>query len=396
MPTRLQGRDIHEPHRVSTPLELLFDLTFVVAIALAVRQLHHGLAEHHVLQAGLVFIGTFFAIWVAWMNYTWFASAYDADDVPHRLLTMLQMVGVIVFAVGVPGFSTGDFGAVVIGFVIMRIAQVLHWLRAAHGDPARRRTALWYASGVLVLQLLWVAWLWVPREWAWPVFAVLALGELMVPAWSERSGRTPWHAQHIAERHALFVIIILGELVLASANATANLWRAGGWSFDLALMGLGAMLLLLSLWWIYDLLPSADALHRRRDRAFRWAYGHFFIFLSLAAMGAGLEVVADTLNPGVVTPGDAARPMQAISMVAIPEAFFVVSLWLVHQRLTSQRRSHFGAVSVSLVAIAAVPFAVALGLQLPWAVLALSVGPIATVSLYKHHGQRLATPNPSF
>lgn len=395
MPSHLRGRDIHEPHRAATPLELLFDLTFVVAIALAASQLHHGLAEHHVVQAALAFTGAFFAIWWAWMNYTWFASAYDADDVPHRLLTMLQMAGVVVFAVGVPGFFTGDFRAAVLGFVIMRIAQILHWLRAAHGDPVRRQTALRYAGGILVMQFFWAAWLWVPPEWVWPVFTVLALGELSVPVVAERNGKTPWHAHHIAERYGLLVIITLGEIVLASANAIANLWRAGGWSFDLALVGIGAMLLVLSLWWMYFLLPAAQALHRHRERGFAWGYGHFFVFLSLAAMGAGLEALADTLNPGVVTPGDAARPMQAISMVAIPEAAFVVSLWLVHQRLARQRRSHLATVLVCVLAIAAVPFAVAMGLRLPWALLALSVGPIAAVWLYGHGDERLTTPNAS-
>ncbi|GAB2627640.1 low temperature requirement protein A [Novilysobacter erysipheiresistens] len=384
MPNRLKGRDIHESHRAATPLELLFDLTFVVAIALAASQLHHGLAEHHFAQAGLAFTGAFFAIWWAWMNYTWFASAYDADDVPHRLLTMLQMAGVLIFAVGVPGFFTGDFRAAVVGFAIMRIAQTLHWLRVAHGDPGRRRTALRYVSGILVLQCFWGAWLWVPPEWAWPMFAGLALAEVMVPAWAERGGATPWHAHHIAERYGLLVIITLGEIVLASANAIANLWRADGWSFDLALVGIGAMMLVLSLWWMYFLLPSAEALHRHRERGFAWGYGHLVVLLSLAAMGAGLEVVADTLNPGVVTPGDAARPLQAISMVAIPEAAFVVSLWLVHQRLVRPPRPYLGMIMVCLVAIAAVPLAVAMGLRLPWALLALSAGPIAAIWLYTH------------
>ena len=44
----------------------------------------------------------FFAIWWAWMNFTWFASAYDTDDVPYRLLTLVQMAGVLVLAAGVP------------------------------------------------------------------------------------------------------------------------------------------------------------------------------------------------------------------------------------------------------------------------------------------------------
>ena len=85
---RAQGRDIHEAHRVATPLELLFDLVFVVAIAQSASLLHHGIVAHHTGQALVGFVIAFGAIWWAWMNYTWFASAYDDDTPAFRILTM--------------------------------------------------------------------------------------------------------------------------------------------------------------------------------------------------------------------------------------------------------------------------------------------------------------------
>jgi low temperature requirement protein LtrA len=89
------------------------------------------------------------------------------------------------------------------------------------------------------------------------------------------------------------VIIGLGECVLGAANAVANLWRgdAGG-SGALGVVGLGSMLLVLALWWLYSLLPSGQALHHHRERAFGWGYGHYVAFAAVAAVGAGLEVVA--------------------------------------------------------------------------------------------------------
>ena len=103
---------------MATPLELLFDLSFVVAIALAASQLHHGVKEHHTGPALAGFVAAFSAIWWAWMNYTWFASAYDDDSAVFRLLTMLQMVGVLIFAAGVPGLFNGDFRAGVLGYAV--------------------------------------------------------------------------------------------------------------------------------------------------------------------------------------------------------------------------------------------------------------------------------------
>ena len=69
-PRRQQARDIHESHRVATPLELLFDLVFVVAIAQAAAHLHHGIVEHHTANAIAGFLMAFAAIWWAWMNDT--------------------------------------------------------------------------------------------------------------------------------------------------------------------------------------------------------------------------------------------------------------------------------------------------------------------------------------
>src|SRR6478752_1755721 len=98
----MTGRPVDEEHRVATPLELLFDLTFVVAVAQVAAELAHGIADDQVGDSVLGFVMVFFAIWWAWMNFTWFASAYDTDDVPYRLLTLLQIVGVLILAAGIP------------------------------------------------------------------------------------------------------------------------------------------------------------------------------------------------------------------------------------------------------------------------------------------------------
>lgn len=268
----------------------------------------------------------------------------------------------------------------------MRLALVVQWLLAARGDRLRRRTCLRYAIGVSAMQVLWVGWLWVPPEWGWTAFALLVAGELLVPVWAERAERTPWHPHHIAERYGLLVIITLGECVLGAANAIANLWRVDGWSGDLALVGMASMLLILCLWWLYFQLPSGESLHRHREWAFVWGYGQFFVFLGLAAMGAGLEVVADTLNPGLVTPGEAAAPLYAILVVALPQGLFIACLWLLHGGLTRSAWHRLPVTLMCLACIAAVPLTIMAGLRLPWALLLLSVGPVLMIV----HNARIA------
>jgi low temperature requirement protein LtrA len=141
------ARDTDEPHRASTPLELLFDLCFVVGIAQASGRLHHALISGEVGHGIGSYLMVFFAIWWAWVNFTWFASAYDTDDVPYRITTLVQITGALILAAGVPrAFDRDQFGVVVIGYLVMRLAMVAQWLRAAWSDPTHRVTALRFAA----------------------------------------------------------------------------------------------------------------------------------------------------------------------------------------------------------------------------------------------------------
>jgi len=178
----MSGRDPAEAHRAATPIELLFDLCFVVAVAQASIALHHELVDGHLLDGVLYYLMVFFAIWWAWINFTWFASAYDTDDVLYRLLTFVQIAGVLVIAAGVArAFEGVDYVMITIGYLIMRIGLVAQWLRAAreHGD--RGRTAMRYATGIGVLQVGWMARLLVPPDVAIVSFLPLVALEMAVP-----------------------------------------------------------------------------------------------------------------------------------------------------------------------------------------------------------------------
>src|SRR5215471_969610 len=121
----LAPRDRDETHRASTPLELLFDLTFVIAVAQVGGELRKALIDGQAASGLLGYLTVFFAIWWAWMNFTWFASAYDCDDVVYRLLTLVQITGVLVLAAGVPrAFEHRDFDVAFVGYLIIRAGLV--------------------------------------------------------------------------------------------------------------------------------------------------------------------------------------------------------------------------------------------------------------------------------
>ncbi|MGW1463318.1 low temperature requirement protein A [Streptomyces sp. NPDC002308] len=372
----MRARDPDEEHRASTPLELLFDLTFVVAVSQAAAQLHHALAEDHVGSGLVGYAAVFFAIWWAWMNFTWFASAYDTDDVPYRLVTLLQMAGVLVLAAGVPAaFQDGDFTVVVIGYVIMRVAMIAQWLRAASQHPEGRRCALRYASGIAVAQLGWVARLWVPDAWQAATFVALVLVELSVPAWAEsRGNNTSWHPEHIAERYGLFTIIVLGEVILASLAAVQSAVSDHGLTTAVLLIAIGGLLLVFGLWWMY-FTGGEIGLPTLRS-ALTWGYAHYGVFASLAALGAGLEAAVDA------TEHHAHLPERTASLaVAVPVAIVLVLLGALHRMTGTGGVEHTAVVATGALVVLALGFAgPALGLGLGGAVFGMGLAVAATVA----------------
>jgi len=322
----MAGRSPDEPHRVATPLELFFDLVFVIALARAAEVLHHAVADGHAAAGVQLFVMAFFAIWWAWMNFTWFASAYDCDDVPYRLLAFVQMVGALVFSTGVgEAFAAGDFRIGFTGYLIMRLAMVGQWLRAAHQDPGHRRTALRYALGITVVQAAWATMFLVPDETRPLVFLVLALAEVAVPAWAERGGMTTWHPHHISERYGLFTIIVLGESVLAASLAIQAITSAEGLSLPLVMVILGGLLTIFAMWWLYFDGSFARLLHGGYRGAFTFGYGHFIVLGTAAMVGPGLAVLADQATQHA----EISRSGAGLAL-AIPAALFLLSLWVMH------------------------------------------------------------------
>ncbi|MFF5859524.1 low temperature requirement protein A [Streptomyces sp. NPDC012751] len=325
---RLTARGRHEAHRVASPLELFFDLCFVVAIAQAGVQLVHAVAEGHAGRGILDYAMAFFAIWWAWMNFSWFASAYDNDDALYRIVTLVQIAGVLVLAAGISrAFSHHDFLLVWLGYVIMRLAMAAQWLRAAGSAPGAERTmALRYAGGVLLCQVGWAGLVVLPepaRPW---VFLVMAALELCVPLYAEKDHETSWHPHHIAERYGLFTIIVLGETIAAATVAVKSAVDEHGSTGELLPIAGGGLLIVFSAWWIYFVVPIHGHL-RSSGRAFIWGYGHYLVFASAAAIGAGLEVaVEQAVGKAHIS------TLSASAAVTLPTALYLLTVWTLHSR----------------------------------------------------------------
>jgi low temperature requirement protein LtrA len=391
---RMTGRDPGQDHRTATPLELLFDLSFVVAFGFAADQLAHLVAEGDVLTGILGFGFAIFGIVWAWINFTWFASAYDTDDWFYRLTTMLQMIGVLVFALGLPTFfhsleagEQPDSSVTVAGYVVMRVALIVQWLRAAKQDPDHRATALGYAFFVGLAQAGWVVVTLsgLPPQGFLVASVLLFVLELAGPVLAERkTSGTPWHPHHIAERYGLLAIIALGEGVFGTVTAVSVLVEEQGWSTEAILVVVAGVGLTFGLWWNYFLIPSGLVLARHRDRGPAWGASHFFIFGAIAATGAGLHVAAYVIQ-GQAKVGTAG----AVIAVAVPVLIFSVALFSLYTYLAREfDKLHIvlfiGTVAMLLLAIVLAAGGVSLG----WCLIVITLSPAVVVVGYETVGHR--------
>ncbi len=381
----MTGRDPSEQGRTATTLELFFDLTFVVVFSLAGTQLAHAIAEAHYLVA---FVGfgfcAFAAVW-AWINFTWMASAFDTDDWLFRAVTVLQMLGVCIIALGVEPFFASltahdipDNGVIVLGYVVMRVAMVFQWARAAISSPEYRDAATTYVVVITLAQIGWVCTALVSLSFGAliSVGVLLYLIELGGPVVAEVRRRTPWHPHHIAERYGLLTIITLGEGVVGTVAALQALVKEQGWSTDVVTLGVSAMVLNLALWWMYFSIPVGEALARSPRKCFAWGYGHIVLFMAVAGFGAGLHVEA----LGISHEAHVSNLVVASAFVA-PLAISVLGIAIMDIYLTGLDRARAGTVGVTLALLGAGLAAVAFGATpqtaMVWSALALLVQVVA-------------------
>ncbi|ROZ62694.1 low temperature requirement protein A [Kocuria soli] len=397
----MRGRDPHESGRVASSLELLFDLTFVVAFGIAGNEFPHMAAEGEILLASAGYVFVLFAVIWSWINYTWFASAFDTDDWAYRLVTMVIMCGVVVLALGIPPFFDSlhhghvDNTVMVMGYVVMRIGMALHWGWAYLQAPEFRAGARIYLATLLAAQVGWV--ILALAHTSLRVFVLVGLTLLVVelggPFLGERvttqregqGSHTPWHPHHLAERYGLLTIITLGEGVVGTVAALSPMVEeAGGWSLDSVLVVIAGIGLTLAIWWLYFSVDWGTLLHAHPTRCFGWGYGHIVLFMAIAAVGAGLHVAGYVLNHEAHRSGTL-----AVASVAVPVLAFILTLMWLYGRLTRT----FDAVHIAMVEVMVILLVGALGMaaaEVPmgWCLLVAMAAPAVAVVLYETVGHR--------
>ncbi len=199
-----------------------------------------------------------------------------------------------------------------------------------------------------------------------------------------QDGGTPWHAHHIAERHSLFAIIAFGEGVVGTVAALSAIVGQQGWTLDATLLGIAGTALIFGMWWLYDLLPSAQILEAHRNRAFVWGVGQILIVTTIVATGAGLHVAAYFIEHQTQI-----SLLATVLSVALPVSAFLGLIYALYYYLVRRFNPFQLWLLIGTAAVVAVTVTAALsGVTMARCLVILTLAPAVTVVGYEVLGYR--------
>ena len=293
-----------DEERSASKLELFFDLAFVLVVA----ELAIALREEVTVRGELLFAGMFTLVWWSWVSSTLYANRFDHDDVVYRLLKLTSMAAVIGLAASATEATGERFGVFVGCQILLRLSLLLQYRRAYQHIAHARPIARLYLVGAGVGALLWTVSLFVPRPVGFALWAAAVLVEALVPLVATRhSADVPLHVEHLPERFALFVILVLGESVAGIAHGLYD----AKWAPSAVAVAVLAFVLAAALWWSYFDLAGARAKRLlnvvggdRSDRAHDvYVFGQLPLTLALATVGAAVELAVVQSGAGEVPAG---------------------------------------------------------------------------------------------
>jgi low temperature requirement protein LtrA len=248
-----------EDQRV-TFVELFFDLVFVFAVTQVVEVVHHHPGWAGVGQAVLVF----WLVWWAWTQFTWALNAADTTHPLVELGTLLATAVAFFMATSLPGAFQDRALWFAIPYVAVRGLGLVLYGEVAYAADARQHAAVRVFTIASLAGLVAVlAGAALGGAWQYACWAAAILFDVMAAIMSGRQEGWNLHPDHFVERHALFVIIALGESLIVAAGGVA----AGDWTLRLLLVAALSVAVTCGLWWTYFAVCRTRLEHALASRA---------------------------------------------------------------------------------------------------------------------------------
>jgi low temperature requirement protein LtrA len=287
----------------ATFVELFFDLVFVYAVTQVTGVLAHDLSLLGVVKA----LAIFWLVWWAWTQFTWSLNQADTEHASVRLITLLATGIAFVMAMTVPIIEEASGWLFPIAYVVVRAIGIGLQRKLAVGDEswsgAVRTWAITSSLGLLAV----IAAVFVAPEYRFIALGVAALFDINAAL---RAGSGEWRLfiSHFSERHGLFVIIVLGESLIAAGLG------ASGQELTPGVVGVVVIAVVATggLWWSY-FGWAKDAIEVRfaavtsgvgRFARDVYSFGHFPIIAGVIGFAVAIEetiaLASDPLSPGVL------------------------------------------------------------------------------------------------
>lgn len=291
--------EAEEAGRHATNLELFFDLVFVFAVSQMSRLIASDISGAGVAKSALVA----WIVWQLWSQFSWLGTAVDLDrDAPTRLAFVSSIFPTLFLAISIPeayGANGKQFGLAVLAGTV--------WVLGLQGlglwkDPLTRGPFIRYASlaGITPVLIAIGGFLdQTPRISLWVAGVLVGVaGTFFVNHQRDEDDQSAWRVDpvHFAERHGLFIIIVLGEILVAIGVAA----REHELTLDVSWAILASAFLASVLWWAYfgfisrfgeEALSVGHGVERARLARDFFTLGHFPIVLGLAFLASVIEHV---------------------------------------------------------------------------------------------------------
>jgi low temperature requirement protein LtrA len=356
------GAEAPAPERRTSPVELFWDLVFVFAVTQVTTLLYHHLSWGGFGRAMLVLA----LVWWAWSAFVWAANAEESDSATLRLTLLAASAFIFIAGLALPQAFGSEGMLFAVTYALVRLMHL-----ALYAEESRRGRAAWSAiAGFAVTVVLGMALLIVgaalhdgARIACWTV--ALAI-DYAGPAWLTRErlrGLQQVAVAHFAERYSLFVIICLGESIVAIGLGASPRHL----SVELvAVVALG-LVITAAMWWTYfDSAPLAERHLRAHPdpvlaAADAYSYLHLVIVAGIIIFAAGVRQVVSGLGHA---PPDPVR-LALCGGIAVYVLGHVAFGW----RMTGRA----GYLKLAIVAALLILYGVSAGVA-AWALMALVAG----------------------
>ena len=333
-----------------TPLELFFDLVFVLALTQCTTLIARTPTWEGMLKGMLVLS----VLWWSWVGYAWLTSVVDPEEGAVRLTIFAAMAAFLVCALCVPGAFGSEALLFALAYAAVRTAHIVLFMLASREDAALRRSVLGLAASTAVAAGLLVAAAFTSGGWQlglWGLAIVLDMGGPYLfgaDGWTLVPG-------HFAERHGLIVIIALGESIVAIGVGAHAVLDAG-----IVVAAVLGMVVAAALWWVYfDVTAIAAERHlsnaaegRERNEIARdsYSYLHFPMVAGIALIAVGMKQTLGAVD----------QPLEIVSATALLGGAAMYLLAHVAFRLRNVRSLSVRRLLCAVVLLALLPAGVAL------------------------------------